>query len=114
MPSLSNLSKLHKYLIEGRIKVISANSEMAVIKAEGSGDQPYTVIFTLGGWQCDCPARVAECVHIQAAKLISPLRVKEHVQLGTLDDDLSREIESLGGSFGYETDPDESIWDYAD
>jgi uncharacterized Zn finger protein len=79
--------KADHYLIGGNLQVQAANSEMAIIKVQGSAAKPYTVIFT-ADWDCDCPAHV-ECAHIVAAKLISPLRKKEQFSLPNTDEKLT-------------------------
>lgn len=91
-------AKANDYITNGRIKVVSHNSEMAVIKAFGSDPAPYTVTFSALGWECNCPAHI-ECAHIVAAKLISPLRKAEsNIQLGKTD----AEISSLLNRYHYQ------------
>jgi hypothetical protein len=90
MASDAQLVKRDKYLIEGRVEVVTHSTDppFAHLLVRGSGSEPYEVWFRANGWTCSCPAQVLECVHILVAKLISPLRP------------------SVGGHTGLNTNPD--------
>lgn len=64
--------KAKKYLAGGQVTVTHHTSFSANINVTGSNE--YSVTFDHKGWVCTCPSR-ANCAHIEAAKLISPLRV---------------------------------------
>ena len=68
--------KAHAYLLAGKVKVIdhSLQRGTAEIEVYGSAEDPYLVRFGgVGLWHCDCPAKIENCAHLIAAKLISPL-----------------------------------------
>lgn len=64
------LGKAHRYLSEGRVRVVTAGGGMADVLVTGSADAPYAVSLAHGVWSCTCPARVAVCSHIMAAALV--------------------------------------------
>jgi uncharacterized Zn finger protein len=68
--------KAHRYLLEGKVKVIDHSLQRGTAEFEvyGSSEDPYVVRFGgVGLWHCDCPAKVEDCAHMLACKLISPL-----------------------------------------
>lgn len=71
--------KARRYLTEGRVKAQHVGEFTALFHVRGSepGD-PYFVKFSkVGGWKCDCPARVPECAHIKACALITDLTTED-------------------------------------
>jgi uncharacterized Zn finger protein len=67
-------AKAARYLSEGRVKAQHVSSDAALFHVRGSGDgDPYYVRFSAAGWMCDCPARVASCAHVRAARLVCDL-----------------------------------------
>lgn len=86
------LVKANSYLTGGKIQVVKHNAELAILTAQGS--EQYVIAFGPAGWNCTCPARL-ECAHIVAAKLISPLRMSEHIGLAAGDDELTAYINSF-------------------
>jgi hypothetical protein len=82
-------TKAIAYLTDGKIKIQEHDVVRARILAYGSDNRPYTITFDSAGWVCDCPAQIAECAHVLAAKLISPLRQTQRItSLCTADEDL--------------------------
>jgi hypothetical protein len=79
MPKQTVEEKAHAYLLAGKVRVIEHDYEAgrAEIEVYGSAPEPYMVRFARAGaaglWHCDCPAKVENCSHLIAAKLISPL-----------------------------------------
>lgn len=65
--------KAVKYLSEGKVQVVTHDERSARLTVQGSQPHAYEVEFNNFGWSCDCPA-YTDCAHIEAAKLISPLR----------------------------------------
>lgn len=86
--STNTTKKAHSYLTGGKVQVKAHNSQVAVFHVSGSASKPYTVMFGPTGWECNCPA-YAECAHVVAAKLISPLRYVEPPKLAPTDDELA-------------------------
>lgn len=68
--------KAHQYLTGGKVRVIEHDDSSCLITVQGSGKEPYSVIFGNATWHCSCPARKPLCAHVIAAKLISPLRTE--------------------------------------
>lgn len=100
MASDAQLAKRDKYLLEGRVEVITHSTDppFAHLRVRGSGQGPYEVWFRANCWACSCPAQVAECVHVLVAMMISPLRASGdgHTGLNTNPD-----IDALlGGAAG--------------
>lgn len=72
MPT-SRAHKAEQYLTEGRIRVIEHSQQHTLIYATGSDTEPYYVKRnSAGAWTCDCPARVTDCAHVLAARMIIP------------------------------------------
>src|SRR4051812_41154597 len=96
--SQASADKAHRYLIEGRVQVMSADDETAWVEVHGSDSEPYVVRFAKGVWWCNCPARKPLCAHVVAARLVSPLRAKvDAIKLGEpgeLDDWFVRDAEN--------------------
>jgi uncharacterized Zn finger protein len=65
--------KARRLLVEGRVRVLSANEDDGYVSAEVRGDSArvYAVSYEAGdgGWRCDCPTRGA-CSHVRAVQLI--------------------------------------------
>lgn len=68
--------KAREYLTSGKVKVLEHDAKSCVMVVQGSGKEPYNIIFGNATWHCDCPARKPLCAHVIAAKLISPLRTE--------------------------------------
>lgn len=73
---MSTEVKAIRYLAEGRVKAQHVSESTALFHVTGSepGD-PYFVKFSKhGGWKCDCPARVPDCAHVRACRLVTDLQ----------------------------------------
>ncbi len=64
------LSKAKQYLSDGQVLVLKASTASAEFAVQGSANKPYIVSVRGALWNCDCPAQVDVCAHIQACKLI--------------------------------------------
>jgi uncharacterized Zn finger protein len=66
--------KALRYLDEGRIQVVRAAPPpgLVVARAVGSAGARYDLGYDAERreWRCTCPARVAECAHLYALKLV--------------------------------------------
>lgn len=84
MPSDAQLIKRDRYLIDGRVEVITHSTDppFAHLRVYGSAPGPYEVFFRANMWTCTCPAQITECVHVLVAKLISPLRTSADAPSG--------------------------------
>lgn len=63
--------KAHRYLTDGKVKVISAESIRVL------GTEEYTVNKVHGQWICSCPSRMPVCAHVVAASLICDAEFEE-------------------------------------
>lgn len=65
--------KAGRYLAEGRVAALLVNLDkgFGVFLVSGSGDEPYKVVHRDRAWECNCQARVLNCAHIRACKLIT-------------------------------------------
>lgn len=64
-------TKARRYLIEGRLEVRRIDEHGTVAICRGNG-----ATYELGwspdrGWHCDCIARVEDCCHVLALKLVT-------------------------------------------
>lgn len=76
---MSTDEKARAYLTEGKVKAQHVGEFTALFHVTGSqpGD-PYFVKFSkVGGWKCDCPARVDECAHVKACRLVTDLTTED-------------------------------------
>jgi uncharacterized Zn finger protein len=79
-------AKGDRYLIEGRVRVVSATA----FTVRGSGAEPYRVAYLHGAWACDCPSRVLVCAHVAACQKISdPAPTSLETAFSDGSDDLS-------------------------
>jgi uncharacterized Zn finger protein len=66
--------KALRYLDEGRITIIRAAAAPGVVvaRAVGSAGARYDLGYDpmKREWRCTCPARVPECAHLYALKLV--------------------------------------------
>ncbi len=64
-------TKGRRLLVEGRIRVLSANEDNGYVLAEVRGDSAriYTVTYDDGRWACSCPTR-GVCSHVRAVMLV--------------------------------------------
>jgi hypothetical protein len=69
--------KAKRYLVEGRVKVLSVGLGSATIEVQGSQPDPYEVVYFQGTWSCNCEAQVWHCAHVAAAYLVvDPARTR--------------------------------------
>jgi uncharacterized Zn finger protein len=70
--------KARRLLVEGRLRVLSANEDDGYVAAEVRGDSArvYTVSYEDGSWRCDC-ATLGVCSHIKAVQLITVCQPRE-------------------------------------
>jgi hypothetical protein len=88
VPTLSE-DKAHRYLVEGRVRVLRADRVLVRAEVRGSAPQPYTVAYDGVGWACNCEARVPLCAHIVAVQMVtSPGRIGDGG--ASLDDPFSK------------------------
>lgn len=81
------LSKAKRYVGEGRLQIIQADSGSIIAACRGQGAE-YTVSFMGGEWRCTCPARTI-CAHIRGLQLVfTPTR--SLLGVATLRDDMQR------------------------
>ena len=66
--------KGERYLIEGRLTVVSITGEVVTVSVKGAGEI-YAVTADADRWRCTCPAK-GPCCHIWAAQLVT-LRPKK-------------------------------------
>lgn len=78
--------KAMQYLAESKIRVVEVSGNSAQLTAKGTG--LYLIRFQGGVWVCDCPARVALCAHIVAAKKIVHFKTQRPVLPHADADDL--------------------------
>ncbi len=63
-------AKARRYLVEGRIIVVSVSDDRVLARVRGDG-HIWLVIFEGGVWSCPCPARTDQCSHLRALRLIT-------------------------------------------
>lgn len=63
-------AKARRYLAEGRVVIgrVSDKEVRATVRGDGA---LWTVVFTRGGWRCDCPALTQACSHVFAVGLVT-------------------------------------------
>jgi uncharacterized Zn finger protein len=62
--------KAHRYLTDGKVKVVSVRPDSAVVLVYGT--DTYNVVRKQT-WICDCPSRQPICAHVVAASLVCDL-----------------------------------------
>lgn len=67
MPRETARDKATRYLIEGRLILVTVDPDRVVATCRGEGVL-YRLGFAGGRWWCDCPARSENCCHVLAAK----------------------------------------------
>jgi hypothetical protein len=83
-PTLKNIAaKAHRYLAQGRVKVVRAESGDCEVEVYGSKPEPYRVRLIGDVWSCPCEARTWRCTHVVAAALVIP----EHLAVPGFGDD---------------------------
>jgi uncharacterized Zn finger protein len=71
------VDKARQYLTAGRVRIMSASGRYVDALVIGSGAAPYAVSFSEGtGWSCTCQARVIDCAHVYAVRLVTGADVK--------------------------------------
>lgn len=70
MPRESAADKAARYLVEGRLQVVSVDDERIVARCRGSGTI-YDCGLDAGGWHCACPARTDRCAHLRALRRVT-------------------------------------------
>jgi uncharacterized Zn finger protein len=61
--------KGRRYLVEGRLRVLSVHGGRVWAECRGDG-ATYQLGFAHGRWHCSCPARTADCAHLRALRLV--------------------------------------------
>jgi uncharacterized Zn finger protein len=99
-----NLSPLEQkardYLLRGKVAITSVVGSMVHAEVTGSDEtlEPYRVVGLGVEWRCDCPARVPECAHIIAVRLVSPAPIANGVKAlfaDARDPDIDKLLEGL-------------------
>lgn len=80
--SEASQEKAHRYLLDGRVRVIEHSEGSALVEVQGTDSDPYVVRFSSlgsddagrGVWHCTCPSRKSLCAHVIAVKLVSAHR----------------------------------------
>lgn len=73
--------KAHRYLTDGKVKVVSVRPEGASVLVYGTDN--YNVVRAHNSWICDCPSRQPVCAHVVAASLVCDLDTFEVAQAVT-------------------------------
>jgi hypothetical protein len=69
-------AKARRYLVEGRVRILSCAEAAGVVQAEVRGNgRIYVAGRNAAGWYCGCPAR-GECAHLLALNLVTLLEGK--------------------------------------
>ena len=64
-------AKAQLYLTTGRVLLLEVGPHRVLASVDGTGDDPYVVVWTrTSGWQCDCPA-YGPCAHLQAVQTVT-------------------------------------------
>lgn len=62
-------AKAARYLLQGRMRILSVRGERVYAEVVGSHEQPYSTGITgERGW-CNCPSR-HRCAHVEALELV--------------------------------------------
>jgi uncharacterized Zn finger protein len=71
-------TKGRRLLVEGRVRILSANEDQGYVSAEVRGDSAriYIVTFEAEGWRCDCPT-LGVCSHQKAVQLVVVCQPRE-------------------------------------
>jgi uncharacterized Zn finger protein len=80
--------KAHRYLAEGRVKVVQVGPSSATIEIQGSASRPYRVHVKGDSAMCPCEARVEKCAHVVAALLVVRVSGRPSIGESTELDDL--------------------------
>jgi hypothetical protein len=87
--SAATEDKALRYLAGGHVRVqeVDLRTGFALIHVTPSdGGDPYLVRQMAGEWTCDCPARIPECSHVIASRLIVPAFPRHEHQLSRQHD----------------------------
>lgn len=88
MSKATSEEKAHRYLTEGRVKVVAVDASHTHLEVQGT--DLYEVTFR-AGWVCNCPARKPMCAHVIAAQLICPHREpRGGTTISTVESDLAQ------------------------
>ena len=67
--SRATWEKADRFLLEGRLRVLSVDGNEILAQVKGDSGVIYQVIHSHGQWACSCPARV-DCSHLRALQRV--------------------------------------------
>lgn len=70
MPRENAAAKADRYLLEGRIVVLSVQPGDHVRAAARGDGRVHRMTWKAGLWRCSCPARTDQCSHLRALRRV--------------------------------------------